>query len=89
MKKVLLLGASGSIGTQTIDVINKNKDEFVLTAFSVGNRSEAIEPILNKHKSVRYVYLIDKDFAKKLSAKHKDIKFFSGKNGFSKINQKS
>ena len=89
MKKVLLLGASGSIGTQTIDVINKNKDEFVLTAFSVGNRSEAIEPILNEHKSVRYVYLIDGDFAKKLSAKHKDIKFFSGKNGLAKLTKKA
>lgn len=89
MKKVLLLGASGTIGTQTIDVINKNKDEFVLTAFSVGNRSEAIEPILNEHKSVRYVYLIDGDFAKKLSAKHKDIKFFSGKNGLAKLTKKA
>ena len=89
MKKVLLLGASGSIGTQTIDVINKNKDEFVLTAFSVGNRSEAIEPILNEHKSVRYVYLIDGTFAKKLSAKHKDIKFFSGKNGLAKLTKKA
>lgn len=89
MKKVLLLGASGSIGTQTIDVINKNKDEFVLTAFSVGKRSECIESILNEHKSVRYVYLIDKAFAKKLSAKHKDIKFFSGKNGLAKLTKKA
>ena len=46
MKKVLLLGASGSIGTQTIDVISKNTDQFVLTAFSVGNRSESIPEII-------------------------------------------
>ena len=89
MKKVLLLGASGSIGSQTIDVINKNKDQFVLTAFSVGNRSETIEPILKEHKEVKFVYLIDKDFAKKLSAKYKDITFFSGPKGLAKITQKA
>ena len=89
MKKVLLLGASGSIGTQSIDVININKDEFVLMAFSVGKRSECVESILEQHKSVKYVYLIDKDEAKKLSAKHKQIKFFSGPNGLAKLTQKA
>ena len=89
MKKVLLLGASGSNGSQTIDVINKNKDQFVLTAFSVGNRSEVIEPILEEHKEVKYVYLIDKAFAKKLAAKHKDITFFSGEKGLAKITKKA
>ena len=61
MKKVLLLGASGSIGSQSIDVINNNKDEFVLTAFSVGTRSEKIEEILKDHSQVKDVYLIDKN----------------------------
>ena len=89
MKKVLLLGASGSIGTQSIDIINNNKDEFVLTAFSVGKRSEYIETILAEHKSVQYVYLMDKVEAKKLAAKHRHIKFFSGPKGLAKLTQKA
>ncbi|MGD7043715.1 1-deoxy-D-xylulose-5-phosphate reductoisomerase [Jeotgalibacillus proteolyticus] len=36
MKKISLMGASGSIGTQTIDVIREHPDSFKLTAFSVG-----------------------------------------------------
>ena len=89
MKKVLLLGASGSIGTQTIDVINASKGEFVLSAFSVGNRSEVIEPILKEHKAVTCVYLIDKNAAKKLAKKYPNIKFYSGKKGLAKITKKA
>ena len=45
-KKVLLLGASGSIGSQTLDIIDEAKDKFILTSFSVGkNKARAIELI--------------------------------------------
>ena len=85
MKKVLLLGASGSIGTQSLDVIKENKEEFVLTAFSVGRRSEFVEEVLKENKSVKYIYVIDKNAAKEIAKKHKDIKVFSGKNGLAKL----
>ncbi|MFH2115256.1 MAG: 1-deoxy-D-xylulose-5-phosphate reductoisomerase [Spirochaetota bacterium] len=34
MKKILLIGATGSIGTQTLDVINRHKDKFILAGLS-------------------------------------------------------
>ena len=37
MKKVYLLGACGSIGTQAIDILLKNKDKFEIEAISVGH----------------------------------------------------
>ena len=85
MKKVLLLGASGSIGSQSIDVINQNKDEFVLTAFSVGKRSEVVDDILKDHKEVKHVYVIDPLKAKELAKKYKGIKFYSGPKGLTKL----
>ena len=36
MKKIVLLGASGSIGIQSVDVVKRNKDKFKIVAFSVG-----------------------------------------------------
>ncbi|MEH7456903.1 1-deoxy-D-xylulose-5-phosphate reductoisomerase [Bacillus pseudomycoides] len=36
MKNISLLGASGSIGTQTLDVLRMHPDQFRLVAFSVG-----------------------------------------------------
>lgn len=85
MKKVLLLGASGSIGTQSLDVIKNNKEEFVLTAFSVGRRSEFVEEVLKDNKSVKHIYAIDHKAVKEISKKHKDIKVYSGKNGLAKL----
>ncbi|MGM0851516.1 MAG: 1-deoxy-D-xylulose-5-phosphate reductoisomerase [Bacillota bacterium] len=47
MKKISLLGATGSIGTQTLDVIREHPEEFKLTAISVGrNIEEARKMIL-------------------------------------------
>lgn len=34
MKKILLIGATGSIGTQTLDVVARHKDEFVIVGMS-------------------------------------------------------
>ncbi|PPA72031.1 1-deoxy-D-xylulose-5-phosphate reductoisomerase [Jeotgalibacillus proteolyticus] len=36
MKKISLMGASGSIGLQTLDILREHKESFELTAFSVG-----------------------------------------------------
>ena len=89
MKKVLLLGASGSIGTQSLDIIRDNPDKFVLTAFSVGHRVESVEDIISKYPSVKHIYVIDSGIAKKLAAKHRDIKFYSGEKGLAKITKKA
>lgn len=40
MKKISLLGATGSIGQQTLDVIRAHADQFQLVAFSVGQNVE-------------------------------------------------
>ncbi|WP_163101537.1 1-deoxy-D-xylulose-5-phosphate reductoisomerase [Peribacillus alkalitolerans] len=36
MKKISLLGATGSIGRQTVDVVKQHPDHFKITAFAVG-----------------------------------------------------
>ena len=41
MKQLYLLGASGSIGVQTIDVMKQYQHEFKLVGVSFGNRNEA------------------------------------------------
>ena len=72
---ICLLGASGSIGKQTLDVINKNPSDFTLVSFSVGNRTRCISSILNKHKSVSDVYLLDKKKCKYYQNKYPRVKF--------------
>ena len=59
MKKVLLLGASGSIGKQTIDIINKHNNLFDLVGFSVGYNVDYIDELLTSFTNIKCVYLID------------------------------
>ena len=86
--RVVLLGASGSIGRQTIDVMEKNPSDFTLVAFSVGYRTRCIGTILRKHKSVTHVALIDKDKVKYYSQKYPNVTFISlqkDKDGLNKL----
>ena len=75
--KICLLGASGSIGKQTLDVINKNPRDFELVAFSVGHRTRSISGILNKHKKVTDVYLLDKKKVKYYQDRYPKVRFFA------------
>ena len=46
MKNISIIGATGSIGTQALDIIRQEKDSFILMAFSVhSNYKKAIEII--------------------------------------------
>ena len=40
LKRVTILGATGSIGTQTLDVISQNSDDFEVVALTA---SESVE----------------------------------------------
>lgn len=48
-KKLLLLGASGSIGQQTLDVIDQHPELFELVGFSVGQNIEVAKQICQKY----------------------------------------
>ena len=87
--KICLLGASGSIGTQTIDVINKNPNDFELVSFSVGNRTRCISSILKKHPSVTHVYLSDNVKKKQYQKKFPKVTFYSEVDGLCRIIEES
>ncbi len=48
MKGISLLGATGSIGTQTMDIIRSNRDQFELVAIAVGKNLELTREIVNE-----------------------------------------
>lgn len=73
---ICLLGASGSIGKQTLDVIKKNPKDFTLVAFSVGNRTRCISNILAKNDKVTDVYLLDKKKVKYYQNKYPNVRFY-------------
>jgi len=56
MKKVILLGASGSIGRQCIDILSKNRDKFTLVAAACGKRNEVLKEIVDLFPECNYLY---------------------------------
>ncbi|ARA99688.1 MULTISPECIES: 1-deoxy-D-xylulose-5-phosphate reductoisomerase [Geobacillus] len=59
MKYISILGASGSIGTQTLDVIRAHPDKFRLAAASVGKNVEAARRLISEF-SPRLVAVADR-----------------------------
>ena len=85
MMKVCLLGASGSIGQQTLEVMQDNPNDFDLVAFSVGRRVRKIANILKNFPNVRAVCLQDKEDAKRYQSKYTNVIFFWGDDGLNQL----
>ena len=59
MKKIFILGASGSIGENALSVIDSNKEDFKLVGISVNSNFEKANKIIKKHNP-KYIYINDK-----------------------------
>ena len=59
MKKIFILGASGSIGENALSVIDSNKEKFELIGISVHSNVEKANQIIKKY-SPKYIYIFDK-----------------------------
>ena len=64
MKNVVILGSTGSIGTQTLEVIDKLAD-FNVLALACGNNIELLNKQIEKYQP-KYVCIQDKDKIKDL-----------------------
>ncbi len=80
MKNIYLLGATGSIGTQTLDVIARNQDKFKLVAFSAGRNILKTIEIIEQFRPA-YVSVISAEDAKTLQMKYPAIEFGYGQEG--------
>lgn len=79
-KKIILLGATGSIGVQTIDIIREHAEQFTLIGFSAGRNIGLTKEIINEFKP-EIVCLQNEEDAKSLRNEFKKIHFVSGGSG--------
>ena len=85
MMTVCLLGASGSIGQQTIEVMLKNPNDFDLLAFSVGKRTRCIRGIVNHFPNIKAICIQDKKVMKRYQKKYTGITFLFGDDGLDEL----
>ncbi|KOA20869.1 1-deoxy-D-xylulose 5-phosphate reductoisomerase [Clostridium homopropionicum DSM 5847] len=88
MKKICILGATGSIGEQTLEVIRGQKDDFKLISFSSHKNYEKTIRII-KEFNPKYVAITDHDNFKKVIEYCKEnsleIELLEGVNGLTTI----
>lgn len=86
MKNVAILGATGSIGTQTLDVIINDRENFKLLAATANSNYSKIIDII-KDFDPKIVALMDNNSAKKVRdyciENNKDVEVLSGPKGLS------
>ena len=83
MENVVLLGASGSIGQQTLDILRAHPDEFRLVGVSVGKRIDSLRAILNEFKTVKYACVQEEN--SELIKEFPQVTFFSKDEGLIKL----
>lgn len=84
MKRISILGSTGSIGTQCLDVISGNRDRFSVAALSC---SKSIELLCRQIEefSPAAVCVAEESDAAELSKKYSGIEFFHGDEGLKAI----
>jgi 1-deoxy-D-xylulose-5-phosphate reductoisomerase len=88
MRKISILGATGSIGTQTLEVIRNSNKEIKLIGVSANSSVEKIKEIINEF-SPKYVAMMDEESYKSIkdycSVNKLMVEVFSGIEGLEKI----
>ena len=86
MRKIVLLGSTGSIGTQTLDVVRNNKEELTVVGIAANSSVDKVEEQVREFHP-KYVAMFDAAAATKLQEKISDlgIKVLSGMEGLLEI----
>ena len=74
MKKIFILGASGSIGENALSVIESNKDKFELVGISFNSNVKKANQIIKKHNP-KYIFANDKTVKENILKTKKGIIF--------------
>lgn len=79
-KKIAILGSTGSIGTQALEVIDKLSDKFEIIAFSAGNNIQLLKEQMKKY-SPKYVSVKNETDTIELKKEFTNIKILYGNEG--------
>ncbi len=86
MKRLVILGSTGSIGTQSLDIAREYKGEFEIVALAAGRNHKLMEEQIREFKP-RYAVMWDEEAAAALKAAVADteVKILSGMEGLIEI----
>ena len=82
MKRLIILGSTGSIGTQALDIVRANPDKYTVTALAAGSNAELLEKQVREF-GVKTVALFNERATADLKIRlaDTDVKILSGASG--------
>ncbi len=85
-RKIVLLGSTGSIGTQTLDVVRNNSSELEVVGLAANRSVDAVEKQVREFKP-KYVCMFDENAAKDMKDRlgDLDVKVYGGMEGLLEI----
>ena len=84
MKRLSVLGSTGSIGKNTLEVVAKNPEKFKVTALAVRNNIDELESQINTFRP-DVVAVFDESSAESLRAKNPSVKILVGEEGLKEV----
>lgn len=88
MKKLTILGSTGSIGTQTLDVVRHNREDFTVVALTGGSNAERMAEQIREFNP-DYVVMKDEESAQNLQmlikGQHVSCQILWGMDGFIQV----
>jgi len=80
MKKLTILGSTGSIGTQALDVIRQHKERFKVMAMTCGSNSELLARQIEEFHP-EFAVCADEESARRMAKTYPEIEFDYGAEG--------
>ncbi|QRG87152.1 1-deoxy-D-xylulose-5-phosphate reductoisomerase [Bulleidia sp. zg-1006] len=87
MKRLVLLGASGSIGEQTLDVLEQHPSEFELVALSVGHRLDCFKKAILNHPELKAICVQEEKDALSLKKDYPHLEVVFGDYGLKTLSE--
>ncbi|WP_368486963.1 1-deoxy-D-xylulose-5-phosphate reductoisomerase [Spiroplasma sp. DGKH1] len=85
MREIILFGASGNIGSQTLRILKNNPQDFSLVAISVGQNVTNLATIIADFPSIKQVWVLPTGKIDQLQQQYPHLEFFSNEPGFDEI----
>ena len=86
MKNVIILGSTGSIGTQTLEVIEKLENKFNVLGLACGSNVELVKSQIEKFNP-KYVSIANQKDIVELQKEYKNTEFFYGEEGLLELSK--
>lgn len=84
MKDIIVFGSTGSIGTQTLNIVRRNRDKFNIVGLTCNSNTALLDEQV-KEFAPRYVAISDEKKGKEFASSHPDIEVIYGNDAASRL----